>query len=448
MKTKYFLLGLVALFSMPMFAVKAIDDGSKFGTGEDSIRCLEKISLYQQYYKIRDYEAAYENWKVAFDECPAAGGRTFYGNGAFLIVQKMMKAPAAEKQQWFDLLMKCYEQRIQYFGTDRKYSEPWIRGRQAVDYINYSGDAAMLDKVLPWLKQAVDHGMHNADADVINSYFQMLEKQYQQNVEANRANFIEEYLRMGEILDTRIAQADKQQANYQVVRNNIDQIFSASGAADCQTLENVFAAKVEENKDNADALNKIIKIFRKAGCKESEVYFAASLYSHKLNPTAETAAGCASQAIKQKNYAEAVAFYNEALSLQEDVSEKYDYAYHKALVLQAMGRYAESRSSAYEAISYNNAAGDPYILIAKLYASSNPFGDDKVLAKTVYWAAVDKLEKAKSVDPSCVAEAQKLINSYRQQYPSKEDVFFKPELKPGTTFHIGGWINEDVRCRD
>ena len=90
-----------------------------------------------------------------------------------------MKAPAAEKQQWFDLLMKCYDQRVQYFGTDRKYSEAWIRGRQAVDYMNYSGDANMLSKVLPWLKQAVDHGMHNADADVINSYFQMLEKQYQ-----------------------------------------------------------------------------------------------------------------------------------------------------------------------------------------------------------------------------------------------------------------------------
>ena len=46
------------------------------------------------------------------------------------------------------------------------------------------------------------------------------------------------------------------------------------------------------------------------------------------------------------------------------------------------------------------------------------------------------------------AEAQKLINLYRQHYPSKEDVFFTPELKPGTIFHIGGWMNEDVRCRD
>ena len=448
MKTKYFLLGLVALFSMPMFAVKAVDDGSKFGTGEDSIRCLENLSMYQSYYKIKDYESAYASWKVVFDECPQAGGRTLYGNGAYLIVQKMMKAPAAEKQQWFDLLMKCYDQRVQYFGTDRKYSEAWIRGRQAVDYMNYSGDANMLSKVLPWLKQAVDHGMHNADADVINSYFQMLEKQYQLDKEAHRATFIDEYLRVGEMLDKRIAMADKQLENYKVVRSNIDNIFSSSGAADCKTLEGVFAAKVEAEKENAEALNKIIKVFRMAGCKESDVYFTASLYSHKLNPTAETAAGCAYQAIKQENYKAAVDFFTEATALQEDPAQKYDYAYHKAVVLQKMGNYAAARSAAYEAIGYNNAEGEPYIIIAMMYADSNPFGDDKILAKTVFWAAVDKLEKAKSVDPDCTAEAQKLINLYRQHYPSKEDVFFKPELKPGTIFHIGGWMNEDVRCRD
>ena len=275
MKMRHFLLSLVALLAMPAFAVKGVDDGSKFGTGEDSIRCLENLSMYQSYYKIKDYNAAFDSWKVVFDECPKAGGRTLYGNGAYLIVQKMMKAPAAEKQQWFDLLMKCYEQRIQYFGVDKKYSEAWIRGRQAIDYMNYSGDEAMLDKVLPWLKQAVDHGMHAADADVINSYFQMLEKQYQSNPDAYRANFIDEYLRVGEMLDKRVSMADKQMENYKLVRSNIDNIFSASGAADCKTLEGVFVQKVEAEKENAEALNKIIKIFRMAGCKESDVYFTA-----------------------------------------------------------------------------------------------------------------------------------------------------------------------------
>lgn len=448
MKTKYFLLGLVTLFAMPMFAVKAIEDGSKFGTGEDSIRCLENLSLYQQYYKVRDYDAAYNSWKVVFDEAPQAGGRTLYGNGAFLIVQKMVKAPAAEKQQWFDLLMKCYEQRIQYFGTDRKYSEPWIRGRQAVDYINYSGDAEMLDKVLPWLKQAVDHGMHNADADVINSYFQMLEKQYQKDVETYRANFIDEYVRIGELVDQRIAQADKQQENYKMVRANIDNLFTMSGAADCKTLEKVFAPKIEDEKENAAALNKIIKIFRMSGCKESEVYFTASLYSHKLNPTAETAAGCAYQAIKKEDYKEAITFFNEAIALEENAANKYDYAYHKALVLQKLGRYAEARTAAYEALRYNANKGEVYILIAAMYADTKLYDGDPILAKTVFWAAVDKLEKAKSVDPSCAAEANKLINLYRQYFPSSEEVFFKPELKVGEIFHVEGWINEDVRCRD
>ena len=448
MKVKYFLLGIATAIVMPAMAVKGVDDGSKFGTGEDSIRCLENLSMYQSYYKIKDYESAYASWKVVFDECPQAGGRTLYGNGAYLIVQKMMKAPTAEKQQWFDLLMKCYDQRVQYFGTDRKYSEAWIRGRQAVDYMNYSGDANMLSKVLPWLKQAVDHGMHNADADVINSYFQMLEKQYQTNPEAYRAEFIDEYLRVGDMLDKRIMMADKQQNNYQLVRNNIDNIFSVSGAADCKTLEGVFASKVEAEKENTEALNKIIRVFRMAGCKESDVYSTASIYSHKLNPTAQTAEGCAQRAIKQEKYTEALAFYDEALQLEEIDSLKYDYAYAKAAMLRQLGRYAEARSAAYQAISFNGKEGEPYILIATMYADSNPFGDDKILAKTVYWAAVDKLEKAKSIDPACSEAAQKLISAYRQHYPSKEDVFFKPELKPGTMFHIGGWMNEDVRCRD
>ena len=47
---------------------------------------------------------------------------------------------AVKKQEWFKMLMECYDKRIQYFGDDKNYPGPWIRGRQAIDYINYSGD--------------------------------------------------------------------------------------------------------------------------------------------------------------------------------------------------------------------------------------------------------------------------------------------------------------------
>ncbi|MBP5318660.1 MAG: tetratricopeptide repeat protein, partial [Paludibacteraceae bacterium] len=235
---------------------------------------------------------------------------------------------------------------------------------------------------------------------------------------------------------------------FKQVRSDMDIMFVASGAAECNVLNQVFAPKVEANKENAEALSSMIKLFRKAKCQESEVYFQASIYAHKLNPTAETAAGCAYQSVKKKEYSNAIALFEEAISLSDDNSDKYEYSYHIALLHQASGSYTAARSAARRALEFEPNHGEPYILIAQMYADSKVYPDDAILAKTVFWAAVDKLEKAKSVDPECAAKAQQLINTYKKYFPTKEDVFFKPELKPGAPFQIGGWIGESVICRD
>ena len=49
MKIKTLLLAIATMVALPSFAVKGVEDGSKFGTGEDSIRCLENLSLYTNY---------------------------------------------------------------------------------------------------------------------------------------------------------------------------------------------------------------------------------------------------------------------------------------------------------------------------------------------------------------------------------------------------------------
>ena len=456
MKRKVFLLSAGFFSFLSAFAATGLETGTKFGTGEDSIRCMENLSIYQSNYKVKDYETAYEAWKVVYAECPTAGGRSLYSNGVTLILYKMGKAADAnEKKQYFDDLMACYDQRIQYFGSEAKYPKSYILGRKAMDYLNYSGDPNAAAVALGWLKESVDGRGVESDADVVNMYFTLLEKKYQAAKDENRANFIEEYLRLSgwaseraERKDPKTGDLDKTAAQYAQVANNLNVIFSNSGAADCTTLEKVFVSKVEEQKDDAEALANIIRIFRKAGCKESEVYFAASLYAHKLHPTAETAAGCGFQSMKQGNLSDAAKFFLEAVSLADNNSDKYDYQYNVAVVYQKLNRFSEARAAAYEALKYEEKHGEPYILIAYMYANSKPYPDDAILNKTVYWAAVDKLVKAKEVDPSSASTAQQLINTYRQHFPSKEDVFFKPELVVGETFTIGGWIGETVKCRD
>ncbi len=449
MKIKTLLLAIATMVALPSFAVKGVEDGSKYGTGEDSIRCLENLSLYTNYYKIKDYNAAYDSWKVVFDECPTAAGTNLYSQGAYILAYKLAgEKDQAKRQALFEELMKCYDQRVKYYGTNKKYPESYIRGRQAMDYIKYSADKDYLATVLPWLEQSVNGRGVDADNDVIQKYFELLEYRYQSDKAKYSESFIDSYLKLGDIVDKRIAKADKYKEAYMITRNNLNAIFVNSGVADCATLEGVFSTKVEENKLNDEELEKIINIFDKADCKESEIYFTASRYAHALNPVAKTAVGCARQAFKKEEFANAVKFYNEAIELEQVDSLKYTYAIEKANALYQSKRYSEAKSSALQALSFDSKQGEPYMLLATIYATVDPYPEDPILNKTKFWAAVDKLQTAKSIEPELAEKANTLINSYRKFYPTKEEVFFKPELAPGADFTVGGIINESVRCRD
>jgi len=61
--------------------------------------------------------------------------------------------------------------------------------------------------------------------------------------------------------------------------------------------------------------------------------------------------------------------------------------------------------------------------------------------------AVDKFQKAKQVDSSVADEANELIRRYSPYFPSRDDIFFKPELQEGQSFFVGGWIGESTVCR-
>ena len=82
MKIKTF----TALFMLSVGATNALaqtgaSDGSRFGHGEDSLRCLQNISIYTEYVKTENFKDAYTPWKNVFNEAPWAQSAT-YTNGA------------------------------------------------------------------------------------------------------------------------------------------------------------------------------------------------------------------------------------------------------------------------------------------------------------------------------------------------------------------------------
>ena len=85
-------------------------------------------------------------------------------------------------------------------------------------------------------------------------------------------------------------------------------------------------------------------------------------------------------------------------------------------------------------------------MIANLYAMSPNWSDESALNKCTYFAVIDKLQRAKAVDPSVAEEANKLIGTYSRYTPKDEDLFFLG-LKKGDSVTIGGWIGETTTIR-
>ena len=122
-------------------AQKGVDNGTKYGSGEDSIRCLTNISLFVPYTKVNNFQDAYPSWKIAYEECPAAT-KDIYLYGVRIMNWKIeQEKDATKREALINDLMAVYDKRIQYFGNDPKYGKDWIVGRKTQDYLSQIGRA-------------------------------------------------------------------------------------------------------------------------------------------------------------------------------------------------------------------------------------------------------------------------------------------------------------------
>jgi hypothetical protein len=59
---------IALLFVLPVFSQKGIEDGSKYGKGQDSINCIKNLSLYKEFFKHSNYRDAIGPWRKVFGE--------------------------------------------------------------------------------------------------------------------------------------------------------------------------------------------------------------------------------------------------------------------------------------------------------------------------------------------------------------------------------------------
>lgn len=451
------IIALFALTSTVAMAQKGVEDGSRYGHGQDSIDCLNNLSLYGEYVKTKNYAEAYPYWQKVFADAPVSQ-HGIYTNGA-VILKKLIAATKdmTERKKYADELMSVYDQQLQYLDKlNLLRKSPWtdfyVKGEKAHTYITYY-PGMDVNKAYEMLSEAIELGKADNQYYIIGDFMKISTQKFK-NDDTHREQLIQDYITASGYINT-IAEAANNSTSAQkeallkavaTTKENVDAYFINSGAADCGQLEAIYAPKVEDNKDNLEYLKKVVSIMGMLSCTESDTYYTASEYAHNIAPTAETAAGCAYRYFKRGDVNKSIEFFDQAIELDSTNLGKAEYSYKAAVILNSDKQLGKAKGYVTRAISLNGNKGAYYILLANIYAAAPRWNDDANLNNCKYYAVLDKLYQAKRVDESVTEEANKMIAAYSTHTPAVEELFFLG-YKKGDQVKVGGIINETVTIR-
>lgn len=434
---------LLALFmlSTGSIIVNAQDEqGSKdpkYGSNPD--RCKMNLSLYVEFYRQKNYADAYPSWSIVFNECPKSS-KNMYIHGPKIIWEKINSAKDAEtKAKYADTLMLMYDRRIENFGEEGK-----VLGYKGIDFLKLYPNKKK--EALDILGRSIEKDGKSSDPAAITTLMSIAVDLYKEN-KLQSDQILDYYNKCSEALTSQL-EAKPDAENIKKAQDNIDLALVNSGVASCDKIVPIFGAKYEANKENIDMLKVILKLLARQECTDSKVYAQASEQLNKLQPSAFSAYSLAQLFVKKGEYTKAVEYYQQAIKLDSINEKKAQYYYEMAIITGTkLGQLAIARNYANKAAEYRKGWGKPYILIGQFYAqSAKDCGEDSYYQSLVYIAAVDKFVQARSIDADCADEANKLINSYSNMYPSKEDMFFHGDNE-GKSYTIGCWINETIKIK-
>jgi len=440
MKTRLTILTAVLMLST-MFGVNAQTKESKYGV--DSAKTILNASLYVEMVKQKNYQEALPGWRYVYNNAPKFQ-RATYSNGVKIMRGMLV---ATKDVKYVDTLMMVYDARIKYYGTNRKYPTGWILGRKGGDLFTYKKkDIASVKEAYNIMKESISLRGVDAEASVVNKTMEA-GKLLVLAGELAPELVIDDYLAFMDLLKNQMEKYPKKATNIKGAIANVENDFFAAGVADCERLSAIFTPKFEANPEDMDLINKIMKMLNRQECEDIALYAKVAEQKYHLDPSADAAHNLAKMFIKKKQFSKSKEYLNKSIELEEVAETKADLHFKLATILYMEGSLASAKKNALLATKFKSNWGQPYILIGKAYAGySKKYGTKPIEKLSVYWVAVDKFYKAKSVDPECAEEAQKWITTYSKYFPRKEDAFFEG-LKGGDTYKVGDWINETTKVR-
>ncbi|KAA5820606.1 hypothetical protein FPF71_17630 [Algibacter amylolyticus] len=441
--------------------------GLNFGFAQQDEECMTKLSIFHEYVKAKNYDAAYEPWMAVRNKCPKFNN-AIYVDGEKILEDKIDKASGADKVAFINDLLKLWEQKAEHFASKTPkgeyaaqaaqlmYDNKDVLGKSTEELYNAFDAAYQLDKAtftnpkslytyFSLMVDLYDAGKKPA-ADLFNKYDDVVEK-----VEDEVKSFSEKLNKLIEKEDAEVALTKKEgkyKKYYESYLKAYDQISGSidgklGDRANCQNLIPLYRKDFEANRNNAVWLQRAAGKMSQKECTDDPLFFDLVNAYHNISPSANSAYYLGLLKDKDGKTNEAIEFFEQAISLETDSFKKSKLYYRIATKLKARGSYGKARGYYRQALSLNPSNGRPHIAIAAMYAASaNNCGDSNFDKRAVYWLAAKEAQRAASVDPTLSKAASQSVANYKAKAPQKSEIFSSG--RAGQTIKIGCWIGSSV----
>jgi tetratricopeptide (TPR) repeat protein len=435
----------------PKLPLKSNDPCATFEDSRMGQGALDAHVIYRDLIRFKKYDEALPYWREAYEYAPAADGKrqTHYEDGIDIYEYLISTIDSiTAKRVYLDSIFDLYDKMGDCYHPD---DDGYIAGRKGFDLYYKHRDFINNDEIFSYFKKALDIDRLETQAFVINPFTALLvemfrTKQISQDVAV-------EYARL--VLDICENRVDDEEEGWPIVVGyapvQLEALETVRGFYGCDYYKEKYYEPADLSAVDCEELFLIATRLKYGGCEVDSAELLALGVEYKkrcrVGPGPELAE--ARKALEEDRFRDAIELYLKYLEGVDDTERLAKFNLRISKIYYGHVRdFRKAREYAYKALEYRPDWGEPYLVIGKLYASSGPLcgpgrGWD---SQIVTWPAIDKFKKARSVDPSVAAEANKWIKYYQKYMPSVEDIFQR-QLNAGDAFYVGCWIQENTTIR-
>ena len=452
MKKKLYLTMFAVIMSMGLSMAQA-----------QNPECMTNLSIYAEHAKVKNYDAAYEPWKMVYESCPDINKANF-SYGEKILKYKIKNSSGADKDGFIQDLLELHENSAKYFND--KYPVGVVNTKKALllyenkmaskeELYNMLGEGFNNDKknfknpkaLYLYFSSLVDlHGEGKKDLqEVFDVYDDVTEKVEEEN---KKLTSVIKTLLPKDSLGTltskdqrRLKAATTNSKSYGKIATSIDSKLGA--LADCGNLIPLYEKSFDDKKTDVNWVKRAVGRMFSKECTDDPLFSKMVKVQAELDPSADVYVYLGTLEAKNGDNKAAITDFNKAVELETDPYRKSNILYKIATIVRRNSK-SQARNYAQKAINANPANGKAYLLIASLYAgSANACGTSAFEKRAVYWRAADMARKAGRVDPSLSGRASKSASSYAAKAPTKEMIFSSGMA--GKTVSYNCWVGGSVK---